>query len=519
MSGGDKVIRITSQQGFSSQFTNAIRPKTLNLVDFTIPSGMVIDMSKSYISFNSNISNNAGETVNASWWLDVNGAEQINVPNSALIKNCSISCGSVGQLESIQRQDSLACGMWAISHTAEERKSDMNTLAAYNGSAGNGIYTSFNLDRISNNVTNDGSTVVTGLNGANLTSANVERDLKVPLKDIFGVGAVEDFDTSKWGEVNIHCETNFNKLFSHQWGGDEDTLTGFDGTTAQGAMQDIVFAVGDKLTSVTTKLGHGEWEYTCPFYVGQHCIFKGTNDGTLLPAFAAGGFPVVIKSIQFQTDNTANPPTGNNKVTITFEDNTYTATAAGTCSDITLQAKVDQTALVNTIHSAELVLYASDATDTANAYEYMTYSSQQDNGNKLVSFNRGYMVEGDAENIMIACMNDGGIAPLRTIESYRYAIDNDEQTGNRDIVIGSSLQYERLNRCLVASAELPFRNAQLKFYRQTNTQALAYFAPVSMICETLETAPEHRMMNLSIDCAGGLEQIILYKQIPRQISL
>ena len=40
-----------------------------------------------------------------------------------------------------------------------------------------------------------------------------------------------------------------------------------------------------------------------------------------------------------------------------------------------------------------------------------------------------------------------------------------------------------------------------------------------MICETLETAPEHRMMNLSIDCAGGLEQIILYKQIPRQISL
>jgi uncharacterized protein YukE len=149
----------------------------------------------------------------------------------------------------------------------------------------------------------------------------------------------------------------------------------------------------------------------------------------------------------------------------------------------------------------------------------MTYTSEQDNGNSLTDFNRGYMVEGDAENIMVACLNNGAILPNRTIDSYRYAIDNNEQTGNRDIVSGSPLQFDRLQRCLEGSAQIPFKNAQLKFYRQTNTQANVYSSPISMICETLETSAEHKMFNLSIKCSGQLQQIILYKQIPRQLSV
>ena len=42
----DKVIRISSQQGFSDSFTNATKPSNLNLLDFVIPSGMNIDLSK-----------------------------------------------------------------------------------------------------------------------------------------------------------------------------------------------------------------------------------------------------------------------------------------------------------------------------------------------------------------------------------------------------------------------------------------------------------------------------------------
>ena len=516
MSGGDKVIRLTSQQGFADQWTNATAPKTLSLVDFTIPSGLVINMKKSYIAFNSSLSNTSGEVVNASWWLDTDATEQFNVPNSALIRNCSISASSVGQMESIIRQDSLGCGIWGLAHTAEEAKSDMNTLSAYNNGAGSGVYTSLNLDRITNNVTNDGSTIMTGLNGAALTSANIDRDLKVPLKDIFGIGAVEDFDTSKWGEVEIHCETNFKKLKSNQWGGDEDTLFGFDGTTPQGIMEPITLAaIGDTVTTVTTGNPYGEWEYTLPFYVGQSVSLSASSTQANPPDDERG----VIASIQFQNDNTANPPTGGNKVIITFESPIYTAAIANTqLSDILVKAVVDDGDLVNTINRAELVLYVSDETDTADAYEYMTYTSEQDNGNGLTSFNRGYMIEPEAENVMIACINDNMILPNRTITSYRYSIDNDEQTGNRDIVSNSPLQYDRLQRCLNVSAQIPFKNAQLKFYKQTNTQEAAYSSPITMICETLQTNGQSRMLNLSIESAG-LQQLILYKQIPRQISI
>lgn len=517
MSGGDKVIRLTSQQGFADQWNNDTAPKTLSLVDFTIPSGLVVNMKKSYISFNSSLSNTSGEVVNASWWLNTDANEQFNVPNSALIRNCSISASSVGQMESIIRQDSLGCGIWGLAHTAEEAKSDMNTLSAYNNGAGDGVYTSLNLDRITNNVTNDGSTIMTGLNGAALTSSNIDRDLKVPLKDIFGIGSVEDFDTSKWGEVEIHCETNFKLLKSKQWGGDENTKFGFDGSTPQGIMEPLTLvAIGDTVTTVTTGNAYGEWENTLPFYVGQSVSLSADSTEANPPDDERG----VIASIQFQTDNTANPPTGGNKVIITFVDPIYTAAIANTqLSDILVKAVVDDADLVNTINRAELVLYVSDETDTADAYEYMTYTSEQDNGNGLSSFNRGYMIEPEAENVMVACINDSQILPNRTIESYRYSIDNDEQTGNRDIVSNSPLHYDRLQRCLNVSAQIPFKNAQLKFYRQTETQADAYSSPITMICETLQTNGQSRMLNLSIECTGGLQQIILYKQIPRQISI
>tara|TARA_R110001606_G_scaffold159917_2_gene303843 strand:- start:1821 stop:3383 length:1563 start_codon:yes stop_codon:yes gene_type:complete len=520
MSGGDKVIRLTSRQGFADTWLNAETPKTLNLVDFTIPAGLVCNMSKSYMAFNSDVRNNAGEIVNASSVLPTAGANNYNVPNSALIRNCSISCSTAGQLESITRQDTLGCGIWGLAHTAEEARGDMNTLAAYNGSQGESIYTSFNLDSVANNVTNDGTTVVTGLNGAPLTSANIARDIKVPLKDIFGVGDIEDFDTSKWGEVSIHCETNFKLLKSHQWGGTEDVDTGFDETTAQGACETITLGVGDLLTTATLSIQYGDWQNTCPFYVGQTCLFNGTATGGLLPVIPAD-LELVIASIQYQNDNTANPPTGGSRVILTFEANAYPAvTVLGTIPDGLLKAKVEDATLRNTINRAELVLYLSDAQDTADAYEYITYTSEQDNGNGITSFNRGYMVEGDAENVMIACCGEGNILPNQVIKSYRYAIDNDEQTGSRDITIGSPLQFERLQRCLSGSAQIPFKNAQLKFYRQDEAQADVYDADITMICETLLTSNEHKMLNLNIESdAPGLNQIILYKQIPRQISV
>ena len=531
---GDKVIRITSQQGFADQWKSVVdladaantKPQTLNLVDFTIPTGYVIDMSKSYVAFNAQVDDDAGnEIVNASFALKTDGVELFNVPNSALIRNCAISCSSAGQLESIRRNDTLSCGIWGLAHTAEEKKGDMNTFSAYNNGAGEKIYTSFNLDRVSSNITPDGGTTLTGLDGLAVKSANISRDIKVPLKDMFGVGVVEDWDTSKWGETRIHLETNFQQLVSKQWGGDEDTTTGF-ATAMQGAITapgaDV--AAGTAVDNpATLEHSYGEFPYSCPFYVGQTVLCQYDVAGTPL------GAPVelIIETMQFQIDNATNPITGDSKVLLGFNVPYYTNATGGdlAITNVLIKAKIVPT-LKNTINRAELVLYTKDEGQTSSAYEYITYTTEEDNGLGNIDFNKGYMLEPECENVLIALCNDSQILPNHTAFSYRFALNSDEQTGNRDIRIkgetniGSSLQYERLSRCLDRSAQIPFRNKQLAFYKQTAAQPVAYPTPISMICETVEVMPTSKMLNLNIASEGtGLQQLILYKQIPKRISV
>ena len=93
----DKVIKISSQQGFADSYTNAQKPSNLNLLDFTIPSGMNIDMSKSYIAINAEVTNDSANPVNANFFLDVDNGEKINVPTSSLVRNCHISIPQIYQ--------------------------------------------------------------------------------------------------------------------------------------------------------------------------------------------------------------------------------------------------------------------------------------------------------------------------------------------------------------------------------------------------------------------------------------
>lgn len=532
----EKVIRITSQQGFADEWLNASKPTTLSLCDFVMPQGLgVIDMSKSYIAFNSlieNIPTVAGavpEVVNAGFFLDVaNTGTQYNVPTSALVRNCHISASNVGQIESIRRQDSLSCSMFSLNHTAEEQKGDMNVLSAFNNGRGTDVFTTYGLEAVVNNVSPNGSEIDT-----KDVSRNITRDLKVPLKDIFGIGMTEDWDLRKWGETRIHLETNFSKLKSHQWGGLEAVTTSFDATTFQGAIEAMADIPGsasapNNVNPVLIEMStlYGDPEYVFPFFVGQT---------VLINAAASTGAGVVdneriIKSIRYGTNNTSTPPVNGGKIFITLDAAFFTNAETGTVSltTILMKAKVNDVALKNTITRAELVLFTRndlEAKDTASEIDYRTFSSEEDNGNNIASFNRSYMLEPECENFVVCCIPDDEILPTLDVTSYRYAIDNVEQTGNRDIDMsrtdkqGSSLQYERLIRCLDLSMKLPLRNAQLKFYNQLATTQLGlYDKPISVICETTTTTPSSKMLNLSIT-SGGLKQLVIYKQIPRTIKV
>lgn len=511
---GDKVIRISSNQGFSDSWLNTEVPTKLNLLDFTIPTGYNINLAESYIAVNTQINSDTAQPVNANNWLNVTGGLKYNVPNSALIRNCSLQ-NNRGQVENVRRVDTLKCALWGLEHDAETRKNNLNTLSLYEGGRGVGNTTSYQLDCVTNNVSNDGTTA-----DLTNTSRNISRDLKIPLNDIFGCCNAEAYSTDEFGETRIKLETNFTKVKAYMLGGSENVEDGFDGATKWGAMVDQTGVANTAaITEVTTSLSYGDWQYTFPFFVGQDILVSATASGGASPA----NVPTTITAIQYQNDNTAAPPTGTAVVIITMDPPFYTNGTGGAVNitAILMKSKIDQV-LKTVVNRADLVLTLTNE-PSPKTLEFETWGVQEDNGNTLTSFNKGYVLEPEAKAVLVACCNNGEILPVKNVESYRYAIDNVEQTGNRDINMakadtqGSPLQYERIQRCLDTQLGLGFRNSQLKYYNQAAAQAASYDKAVSVICETCEESQNSKMFNLNVECAAGLDQIILYKSISKTI--
>lgn len=520
----DRVIRITSQQGFSDSWSNAQGATTLNLLDFVIPSGLTVDLSKSYIAVNAQVISDDDAPCNSTMFLDTVSGDDYNVPISAVIKNASISNGR-GAVENIRRVDTLNCAMFGLLDDMESQQNNLNTFANYEQGRGIGNQTSYFLDAVTNNVQPDGLTI-----NALHTSREIARDLKVPLAELFGVANSTAYSTDLMGSTRIHCETNFGKVKSKVLGGSEPTSLSFNETDNWGDFEDQDGKNnGDVIGSIAhplqTKYKTPEFQFVFPFFVGQKVLANATvtGGGALIP----GNTPCIIQSIQYQQDNTTSPPTPISNdvfVTLTREngDPFYAFTATGNITGITLKAKVDQTTTC-VVNRAELVLQITDE-EPEQQITYDTWTTEEDVGNQTPNFNRAYSLEGETTLWMACFVKASQILPNTNILSYRYSIDNEEETGNRSIVMnngangeGSSLQYDRLIRALDNQGGMGFRNAQLRYYKSTLPQATAFDSPVSVIVETAPATPNMKVLSLNVENSGTLDEIKIYKQVQRTI--
>lgn len=513
----DKVIRISSEQGFSaswdSTFGAGTSPTTLNLCDFRIPRGLVVDLSKSYIAFNTQIEATtagnftAGDVINSQ--MSINGLVDndvaYEVPNAALIRNASIQCDK-GLIESIRRVDTLRSTLFALENDAEDRKDDMNAFTAPKQARGDKNLTSYFLDPCINN-TNDAGGIITGRG-----SRNLARDVKIPIKDLFGIGEAEDWNTDKFGETHIHLETNWKDVRSYELGGAENATQAFNQTNFWGACDDQpAIADGTGTNTLVLSFPYDDYQQYCPFFVGQHIIVAAT----VTPGANVTNQSAVISAMKY-TPNTA-------KVTITTTANWY-ANSSGAPADLSailIKSDIAVTPKM-TVNRAELVLFTKPGEmSTEDSYEYVTYTSEQDNGNGLASFARGYVIEPEARNMIVCLCENGKKLPITEYNSYRYAVNNEEMTGNRDIKVDTPLQYDRLTRCLESTGMgTEWRNAQLKFYNNTpaTLQAASYDKPISAICETLMVTDRPKYVDLQIEAPqDNLKDIIIYKQMVKQI--
>ena len=341
---GDKIIKLASLQGFSDTWQNAGAPTRLNLVDFVIPSGYVVDLSKSYIAYNTSISVEAGATthdggawhgtepVNAMLKMNnlVTGNDSMSVPNVILSRNAAIQCDRVGQIENIRRCDTLKSALWSLEHDAEERVGDMNAFTAPKGPRGIGNQSSYFLDART-------SGDATGANGTgDEASRQLSRDVKIPLKDMWGICEADDWSTQKQGETRMHLETNWADIRLEALGGQEDTSND-PSLTKWGAMDNVgALAASTALSTLVTTNPYVNSGLLCPFFVGQRVIIKATVSQVLNPATSlTTGASRVIKSM------TKDPATG--KITLTFvvpisTNVPNTGTAATDFTDITVAA-------------------------------------------------------------------------------------------------------------------------------------------------------------------------------------
>ena len=539
----DKIIRIGSQQGFAESWSNAAAPTALNLVDFEIPPGMIIDMTKSYIAFNTEIApvaaagaianRNTGvgnlgtftteSPVSHMLRLDNLGAagECYEAPNAALIRNARMSCDK-GHIESIRRVDTLKSALFNMEHDREERKDDMNAFVAPKGTLGVGNQSSFFLDTVVRNT--DGGT---GAGDGNIitgeTSRQLSRDVKIPLKSVFGLAEGADaFDTSKFGSVRIHAETNWKHVKSQALGGSEPTSLAFDATNNWGDMEDVnAVAAATNIPSVITKFSYTDFQQASPFYVGQRVMVSGTWSGGAVRV----NIPQVILSIE-QINLVGDGDL--NKLKITFDPTInggaiglQNPNGAGPENFATVTMRADTTPTVTlTVNRAELVLFTRPPMSSPSEYQYVTYTTEEDNGNALTSFARGYTMEAEAEQMLVCLAPQNHILPSTVYESYRYAVDNKDMTGNRSVAVRSPIAYDRLTRAL-DNAYTDWRSAQLKFFNQTPVtpiQANAYDKTNSTIVDTLPLSDRTKYVDLQIECAAGVQDLRIYKQMVRSIK-
>jgi len=522
----EQIIKIQSEQGFSEQ----AKPSEFirKLVDFVIPGSGTYDLGRSYINVNVQLENlvaqageeptgDTGETALFNVDIAFTGdTENLQMPNSMLVRNASMFSATRGMVESIRRVDTLRALLYTLENSKTSQQNELDHLGPIEVNRGNGNMTSSMIAVVPMNTNVDGTT------DQQFVSKYISRDIQIPLSDLFGVGSAL-WNGSVYGDTRIHCELNMNNLEILSLAGNEDVEAGpqyYNGKNFGDMVGQTQAGVGSTTNFVVTDLKYGEFGQFLPFYVGQAVVINATATLDGVPPGAPTAIPPshqVITSIEYSPgDNTANPPTGDSAVKITFGGTWYTSTnALNVLNTITVVALAEDSAKAEIrVNRAEIVLTQVQE-DGPDKIDYRTYSTEIVQGNGVLQYNKQYIVEPNAQNLIIATGKPNDNNPIGEWDNYEISIDNINQTGNRSIVYGNNLHQDRLLRFFnnrgqtVHSMRLSANNVLEPESQQT---------PIFPILETCPLTETSKMVDIEInDNDTGIEEVILYKELVRTI--
>jgi hypothetical protein len=504
-------------------------PMNQKHLDFAIPANSgVYDLSNSYMVLNTTfralpqtadadaINGDKAQLVCFSYDHDGsatagNGGGVAVVPRGSLVRNIQLYSQNKGMIESLRRQNLLKNVRYNFEKTAREKFDDPYAFNEFLQDS----------QQVNNTMASNKSQVVvlnTNVNqviDANGSKDKADTELRIPLHQILDFAKIDEYDTNHYGQTNIHMELAMDKLVEHDLTKDVDlsTQNGFDGANPIGKGDDQNGNPASNFVILSQSIVDPEQE--CPFHVGQQCTVTSTdsNDGSV------NAVDAYITQISHDHGgiNQA-PPTNSKKITLFFNRNVVSAVANATT--ITVKSKGTDR-LSYDVNFAELVLVRkNNVPNPPKQIEYTAYSIEEDHGNSLTTHKKTYFVEPNAQTLYILATNANQDVPLPTqaINSYRISIDGVDQTGNRDIKLGSALHRERIQRAY-DNMGVPYKDSRNAVVLKLTNQETgnAGVLPMSAIVETMPLTEKTKLVEVEIVGAGALEDITLYKQLIKSI--
>ena len=474
-----------------------------NIVDFEIPSGMLVSLRDSYISFNCVITTtekgDSATAANGQGIYPVNmrwaSAPNLKVPNISLVRDASISCERRGQIENIRHLDQLKTNLGyyseSIAAQASNKYLDMCPFRE-------------NLDAAAQK-----SSIFRELqkNGdapsRNLTIAPIQ----IALEDMFDFCKTDEFDTSRAGRTTIRTRLNIDKL---------EAVATTDPTIAmngQGLKMEGVATTGVASSELVTSASYKSLDQI-PFHVGQRIQVAAAVDGG-----TAIDKSILIKSISWSQEN-------DGKISMATSGNWIEAAqSTGTVSDIVVSfpSGGNSPDVSFVIDYAEIVLKEVSQPKGYDEINFNTFGTEQTNGNGLTAYRNIFNLEPEATNILVVfpqaaneLLSKSGAAD----SSYNLRLNNEDLTDNREVVFGTALDKDRVNIGLTNMGVKPRNLHQnggdtrvISGNRYTDTDL-----ETRIIAAPMRVTTQQKLLQVSVDDTGGTNAVTLFSELPRVFS-
>lgn len=500
----DKFIKLNATNSAPYNSTN-------NLVDFVIPEG-IYDFSSSYINLThrlKNITMTAGTgndkapstvgivNLNPEW--DSSAGADTYYENCSLVKNCNMRASKSGTIEDIRRVDVL-----------------MTNLKKYTNNID--VYTDNNYKTLSQ-VPEPLFNAIWGLSselnkeGSKMSEQKTDYDVKIPLKDLFGIGNAREVDVNKTGKISINLELRADKITSFS----QFPKLVTDMGSANVYIPDNIPVSSTNVQSLTISGVKFKDLAQSPYYVGMPVLISATNSTGSPPAIV--GDRNVITQIDFNKDGTGSGSIGN--ITLTFAGIIGSTTGSQTYEDIRITPQ-----LVDSVSSefsdAEIVLCTVGNPSGNDEIGYFTYSTEEGNGLGATSFHKQFQLE--PECLTSVLMFPEGTDDLNStntdITSYRTR-DNTEDNSDRDITIGKPLENKMIGEGLsnMGLRHRSYRNQGLATNQVAYQNTKDDGKKIISIFDSHRPTGREQLYQVNINAGGsGVNKYILYKQLPKVLS-